>query len=127
MRKSFASILMSISSASGRTATVAAEVWMRPCVSVAGTRWAGGRALLYFLFGIDFLPLNRGDDFLEAAERRRRAFEHFDFPALRFRVARIHAEKFGGKESGFVAARAGADFDDDALFVKRIFWEQQKF
>ncbi len=26
------------SSASGITATVAAEVWMRPCVSVAGTR-----------------------------------------------------------------------------------------
>ena len=28
----------SASSASGITATVAAEVWMRPCVSVAGTR-----------------------------------------------------------------------------------------
>ena len=29
---------MSTSSTSGRTATVAAEVWMRPCASVAGTR-----------------------------------------------------------------------------------------
>ncbi len=28
----------STSSASGSTATVAAEVWMRPCVSVSGTR-----------------------------------------------------------------------------------------
>ena len=28
-----------VSSGSGSTATVAAEVWMRPCVSVAGTRW----------------------------------------------------------------------------------------
>ena len=29
---------MSMSSASGSTATVAAEVWMRPLASVAGTR-----------------------------------------------------------------------------------------
>ena len=38
MRRSFSSILTSTSSASGSTATVAAEVWMRPCASVAGTR-----------------------------------------------------------------------------------------
>ena len=38
MRRSFSSILMSTSSASGSTATVAAEVWMRPDASVAGTR-----------------------------------------------------------------------------------------
>lgn len=30
---------MSISSASGRTATVAVEVWIRPPDSVTGTRW----------------------------------------------------------------------------------------
>ncbi len=29
---------MSVAVTSGITATVAAEVWMRPCVSVAGTR-----------------------------------------------------------------------------------------
>ena len=38
MRMSLASILMSTSSASGSTATVIAEVWTRPWVSVAGTR-----------------------------------------------------------------------------------------
>ena len=38
-RRSFASILTSTSSASGNTATVIAEVWMRPEASVAGTRW----------------------------------------------------------------------------------------
>jgi hypothetical protein len=37
-RRSFGSILMSTSSASGRTATVAVEVWMRPLASVTGTR-----------------------------------------------------------------------------------------
>ena len=38
MRRSFSSIRMSTSSASGSTATVAAEVWMRPEASVSGTR-----------------------------------------------------------------------------------------
>ena len=38
MRRSLASILTSTSSASGSTATVTAEVWMRPAASVAGTR-----------------------------------------------------------------------------------------
>ena len=32
-------IWTSMSSASGMTATVAVEVWMRPWASVAGTRW----------------------------------------------------------------------------------------
>ena len=39
MRISSARISMSISSASGNTATVAAEVCMRPLASVSGTRW----------------------------------------------------------------------------------------
>ena len=38
MRMSCAGMSMSTSSASGSTATVAAEVWMRPLDSVAGTR-----------------------------------------------------------------------------------------
>ena len=38
MRMSSGLISMSMSSASGSTATVAAEVWMRPLASVAGTR-----------------------------------------------------------------------------------------
>ena len=38
MRMSSGRISMSTSSASGSTATVAAEVWMRPPASVAGTR-----------------------------------------------------------------------------------------
>ena len=36
--RSFSSTCTSTSSASGSTATVAVDVWMRPCVSVAGTR-----------------------------------------------------------------------------------------
>ena len=36
---SFGSTCTSTSSASGSTATVAVEVWMRPCDSVSGTLW----------------------------------------------------------------------------------------
>ena len=37
--RSLASIWTSTSSASGMTATVTVEVWIRPLASVAGTRW----------------------------------------------------------------------------------------
>ena len=39
--------------------------------------------------------------------------------------ARVHAEDFGGKERGLVAAGAGADFEDDVLFVVGILGNQQ--
>ena len=39
MRRSCSRISTSVSSISGRTATVTALVWMRPEASVAGTRW----------------------------------------------------------------------------------------
>ena len=42
-----------------------------------------------------------------------------------FRVARVHAEDFGRKQRRFVAARAGADFQHDVLFVVRILGQQQ--
>ena len=51
----------------------------------------------------------------------------FHFPALRFRVAGVHAENFGGEQRGFVAARAGADFEHDVLLVVGIFGQQQNF
>ena len=47
IRRSLASILMSTSSASGSTATVAVEVWMRPLASVLGTRCTRWTPLSY--------------------------------------------------------------------------------
>ena len=38
MRRSFGLMSISVSSTSGSTATVTAEVWIRPAASVAGTR-----------------------------------------------------------------------------------------
>src|ERR1700719_1400484 len=87
----------------------------------------GGNALhavhatFVFQFRIHFVALNGGDDFLDSALRRRRAFEDFDLPALRFGVARIHAIEVASEDASFIAAGAGADFDDDAFFVVGIF------
>src|SRR5579875_1001041 len=55
-RMSFASILMSTSSASGSTATVTADVCTRPCVSVCGTRCTRWTPLSYFSFENTPLP-----------------------------------------------------------------------
>ncbi len=48
MRSSSGLIWTSTSSASGRTATVTAEVWMRPWDSVTGTRCTRWTPLSYF-------------------------------------------------------------------------------
>jgi hypothetical protein len=61
----------------------------------------------------------------QATGRRLRRRKHLHFPALRFGVARVHAEDFGGEESGLVSAGAGADFEDDVLLVVGIFGQQQ--
>jgi hypothetical protein len=49
MRRSFSLICTSTSSASGSTATVAVDVWMRPLASVAGTRCTRCTPLSYFM------------------------------------------------------------------------------
>src|SRR5271154_88516 len=98
----------------------------------ASLGFRGGNALgavhaaFVFELGINFVAVYGGYDFFHSAERRRGAFEHFHFPSLRFGVARIHAEKLAGEEGGFIAARAGTDFNDDALFVVGIFREQEQ-
>src|SRR3972149_4252029 len=47
IRSAFSSMCRSTSSASGSTATVAVEVWMRPLASVTGTRWMRWTPLSY--------------------------------------------------------------------------------
>src|SRR5229473_5459983 len=94
--------------------------------------FGGGNALdavhaaFVLQLGINFVALNGGDDFFHSAKRRGRAFQDFDFPAQRFRVARIHTEEIAGEDGRLVAAGAGANFDDDAPFVIGIFREKQE-
>ena len=52
------------------------------------------------------------DDFLEAAEAGRTGVDGLELESLRLGVALIHAVKIGSEEGGFIAAGAGADFDD---------------
>lgn len=47
---SLGSIFTSTSETSGMMATVAVEVWIRPCVSVAGTRCTRWTPASYFIF-----------------------------------------------------------------------------
>ena len=51
--------------------------------------------------------------------------QHVDLPALPLGVARVHAEEVGREERRFVAAGAGADFEDDVLRVVRILRDEQ--
>ena len=53
--------------------------------------------------------------------------KHLDLPALGLGIAGVHAENFGGKESSFVSAGAGADFQDDVFLIVGIFGQQQNF
>ena len=66
------------------------------------------------------LALHLEDDFLVPADAGLVLGKHFGLPAVLLGVARVHAEQIGRKEGRLVAARAGADLDDDILFVARV-------
>jgi hypothetical protein len=85
-RMSFSSTLMSTSSASGRTATVTVEVWMRPLDSVAGTRWTRWtpRSNLSRLQAPR--PWMKRHDLLEAPHAGGVTVHHLDLPPLTLRV-----------------------------------------
>ncbi len=84
-------------------------------------------AALIFQLGINLVALNRGHNFFHSADRGGRAFQNFDFPALRFSIARVHPEKFAGKKRSFIAARARANFYDHVLVVVRVLRQHQVF
>ena len=82
-------------------------------------------AALVFQLAVDALAAHQGDDFFEPAHRRLAHGSELHAPALRFGVARIHAEDFCGEQRGFIAAGAGADFEHHVLFVVGILGQQQ--
>ena len=121
MRMSAGLIVMSaIGSASGITATVQADVWMRPCASVSGTRWT--RWPPDSNLSLEYAPCahDAQDHFLVAAELGRRFGDDLDLPAVALRVARVHAAEAAGEERRLVAAGAGADFEEDVALVVRV-------
>ena len=124
MRRSLSSISTSISSASGRTATVAAEVWMRPCVSVCGTRWTRWTPASNLRRANTPLPPMPSDDLLDAAEVALGEADHLDPPALQLGVALVHAQEVAREQRRLVAARAGTDLDDRVLLVGDVLRQQ---
>ena len=126
MRMSLSSILTSTSSASGSTATVAADVWMRPWVSVAGTRCTRCTPDSQRIDAERRVARDLEYHFFDAAERRVGERHDLDAPAVALAVARVHAVEVGGEERGLVAAGAGADLDDRVAVVERIARQEQR-
>src|SRR5471030_1727302 len=76
---------------------------------------------------VDLVAADQRDDFFEPAHGRFAAGRDFKLPALRFAVARVHAENLGREQGCLIAAGAGANFEHDVLLVVRIFGQQQNF
>ena len=111
---------MSTSSASGRTDTVAVEVWIRPEDSVTGTRCTRWTPDSNFRREKAASPAHLGDDLLEATGLRLGGGEQLDLPAPPLRVSGVHPEQVAGKQRGLVAAGTGPHLDDDVAIVVRI-------
>src|SRR4029453_12146997 len=70
-------------------------------------------------------PLHQRHDFLEPAYPGGMAVHDLPLPALALRVLGVHAEQLGREEAGLVAARAGADLEEDVLLVVGIPRDEQ--
>ena len=124
MRRSAGLISMAAcSSGSGSTATVQAEVWMRPWDSVSGTRCAV-RAGLELELGVDVVTLDTGDHLFIAAVFALVLGEDLDSPALALGVARVHAEQVAGEDRRLVATGAGADLEEHVAAVVGVLGQQ---
>ena len=99
---------------------------MRPCVSVAGHALHAMHAGFELQPREDAAPVDRGDDFLVAAGGAFAGRHELDLPAVQFGVALVHAEQVAGEQRRLVAARAGADFEDDAVLVGGVLGQQRE-
>ena len=126
MRRSFALIWMSTSSASGSTATVTVEVWIRPLASVAGTRctrwtplsnlsrlYAPRPSTVQIASFIPPIPVAL-PAIISTRQRCVSAYRS------------VHAEQLGGEQAGLFPARAGPDLQDDVPLVGGILGEQHE-
>ena len=113
-------ISMSTSSASGSTATVAAEVWMRPCASVSGTRCTRCTPDSNFSLANAPRPRISATISLKPPLVPSLVGDDLGLPALLGGVALVHPEQVAGEQRGLVAAGAGADFQDHVALVHRV-------
>ena len=130
MRRSFGSIWMSTSSASGSTSTPAAEVW------IASLR-LGGRHPLHAVHSPSYLsratPDRSGCGPVPRQGRRTlmppRSVGSWSStsvrPAVPLGVAQVHPQQIAREQRRLVAALTGLDLEDDVLAVVRILGQQQ--
>ena len=105
-------ISISTSSGSGRTATVAAEVWMRPWVSVCGDALDAMAAAFELEVAERPLAVEAERDLPEPAEFGGFHVEDLELPAHRLGEAAVHLVQVAGEQGRLVAPRAGPDLDD---------------
>ena len=71
-------------------------------------------------------PVDRGDDLLVAANLAIAGRQHFNLPSLLGGMALIHGKQVAGEQRGFISARAGADFQNDAGLVVLVFRQEKE-
>ena len=122
----------STSSASGSTSTPAADVWMRPCDSVTGTRWTRCTPPSNFSRAYGASPglgvplrLHRDRDVLKPPRSDSAAVEDLGLPAAALGVAQVHPQQVAGEQRRLLAALAGLDLEDHVLVVVGVARDQQ--
>src|SRR5690606_7970652 len=68
-----------------------------------------------------------GDDhFLVAADTGLVLIDYLRLPAAGLGITRVHPQQVGSEDARLVAARPGANFDEDVLVVARILGDEQR-
>jgi hypothetical protein len=98
---------------------------MRPWASVAGNALNAVNAAFKTHLRVHLVALDHGDDFLDATGGGAGDRNDVDLPLVALGETLVHAQHFLGEQGGFVAAGAGADFEDDVLVVVRILGDEQ--
>ena len=93
---------------------------MRPDASVSGTRCTRCTPDSNFSLANTPRPLTSATISLKPPLVPSLSGQDFRLPALLGGIALVHAEEVAGKQRGFVAAGAGADFEDRVVVVHRV-------
>ena len=98
---------------------------MRPGAFGVGHALHAVHARLELELGERAAALDLGDDFLVAAHAAFAGRDDLDLPAVLGGEALVHAEQVAGEQRGFVAAGAGADFQDHVALVHRVLGDER--
>ena len=80
---------------------------------------------LIFQSGICTLALDEHNSFLDAADSGVVDVHQLGLPSVSFCIAHIHSQKILTEQSGFIAAGACSDFQNNVLFIVRVLRQQQ--